>query len=108
MQAPALSGAYYPAVDEGGLRAISGDYAAQFGSQPHPLATIAYTATILANVNTLSMATPRYNAAQLTAASGFNGRDGVFRFQGNGRSDYALAIKQVGNGTSAQVDGPRL
>lgn len=107
-QSPALNGAFYPAVDEGGLRAISGDYSAQFGGQPHPLTTIAYTATILANVNTLSMAMPRYGAAQLTSASGFNGRDGVFRFKSNGQSEYALAIKQISNGTSLQVDGPRL
>lgn len=107
-QAPSLNGALYPAVDEAGLRALSADYAAQFGGQPHPLATLAYTATILANAKPLSMATPRYNAAQLTAASGFNGRDGVFRFLSNGRSEYALAIRQISNGTSVQVDGARL
>lgn len=107
-QSPSLAGAYYPAVDESGLNAIRGEYQAKFGTQPHPLATIAYTATILANVNTLSTATPRYNQTLLTAASGFNGRDGVFRFLGNGRSEYALAMKQVINGGAIQVDGAKL
>lgn len=107
-QSPGLAGAYYPAVDESGINALRGEYQAKFGMPPHPLATIAYTATILANVNTLSMATPRYNQTLLTAASGFNGRDGVFRFLGNGRSEYALAMKQVINGATIQVDGARL
>src|SRR5690606_24399227 len=87
-QTPGLNGALYPAVDPAGLLAISGEYQARFGGPPHALATLAYTAVILANVKTLSMANPRYSAAALTAPSGFNGRDGVFRFLANGQSEY--------------------
>lgn len=105
---PGLAGAIYPAVDEAGFNAIAGDYQAKFGSRPHPLATIAYTATILANVNTLSMASPPYNPGLLTGASGFNGRDGAFRFLSNGRAEYALVIKKVGAGGAATVDGAKL
>ena len=107
-QSPGLAGAYYPAVDEAGLNAIRSEYQARFGSTPHPLATIAYTATILANAGPLSMAQPKYNSVLLTAASGFNGRDGVFRFLGNGRSEYALGMKMLNGGTTKQVDGPKL
>src|SRR5690606_20737329 len=89
-----LNGAIYPSVDPAGMAAISADYQRQFGSRPHALATIAYTATILANVNTLSMATPPYNPVLLTSAQGFNGRDGVFRFLGNGQAEYALVIRK--------------
>lgn len=105
---PGLVGAIYPAVDEAGFNAIAGDYQAKFGSRPHPLATIAYTATILANVNTLSMANPPYNPGLLTGASGFNGRDGAFRFLTNGRAEYALVVKKVGAGGAATVDGAKL
>ena len=108
LQSSQLSGAIYPSVDDGGLNAIAGDYQARFGTQPHPLATIAYTATILANVNTLSMANPPYNPTLMLAASGFNGRDGVFRFLGNGRSEYGLVIKQLAPGGAVTVDGVRL
>ena len=107
LSTPALSGAIYPAVDEAGFNAIAGDYQNRFGGRPHPLATIAYTATILANVNTLSMATPPYNPALLTGASGFNGRDGAFRFLGNGRAEYALVVKKVGAGGATTVDGAK-
>lgn len=105
---PQLIGAIYPAVDDSGLAAISLDYQAQFGSRPHPLATIAYTATILANVNTLSLASPPYNPALMTAATGFNGRDGVFRFLSNGRAEYALAIKQIVAGGTVKLDAAKL
>jgi branched-chain amino acid transport system substrate-binding protein len=95
---PALVGAIFPAVDEVGLNAIRADYQARFGSAPPQMATIAYTATILANVNTLSLATPPYSPQLLANPSGFAGRDGLFRFNANGRSDYALVIRKVGAG----------
>lgn len=106
---PALAGAIFPAVDEAGLNAIRADYAARFGGNPPQMATIAYTATILANVNTLSLATPPYEASLLTNPAGFAGRDGLFRFHANGRSDYALVIKQIAaGGVTATVDGARI
>lgn len=105
---PYLAGALYPAVDEAGLIAISGEYQARFSVRPHPLATIAYTATILANAAPLSMANPRYNSSVLTAPSGFNGRDGVFRFLANGRSEYGLVVKQITPGGATLIDGAKL
>ena len=108
LASPALAGALYPAVDPAGMMAIRADYQARFGGAPHPLATLAYTATILANVNTLSLANPPYGAALLTNPTGFNGRDGVFRFRSDGRSDYALAILRVAPGGAVVVEGPKL
>lgn len=105
---PGLAGAIYPAVDPAGMAAIRGDYQRQFGGQPHALATLAYTATILANVNTLSMAPQPYNPALMTNGQGFNGRDGVFRFLSNGRAEYALVIKKVVAGGAQVVEGAKL
>jgi branched-chain amino acid transport system substrate-binding protein len=107
-QTPYLAGALYPAVDDSGYQALKPEYQARFGAVPHPLATIAYTATILANVSALSLGTPRYDRAQLTTPGGFNGRDGVFRFLPDGRSEYALAMKQIIAGGAQQIDGPKL
>jgi branched-chain amino acid transport system substrate-binding protein len=108
LAAPYLAGAVYPAVDDVGYQAMKPDYISKFGTAPHPLATIAYTATILANASALSMTTPRYTTAELTLPGGFNGRDGVFRFLPNGRSEYALIMKQVAEGGAVRVDGPKL
>ena len=107
-QTPFLAGAVYPAVDPAGQAALAPQYQARFGTQPHAFTTIAYTAVLLANSATLSQATPPYDRGQLTRSSGFNGRDGLFRFLPDGRSEYALIMKQVVIGGSQQVDGPKL
>ena len=105
---PHLVGAIYPAIDERGYQAILPQYTQRFGGTPHPFVTLAYTAVILANVSSLSLGTPRYNASLLTAPGGFNGRDGVFRFLSDGRSQYALVVKKViPNGTTV-VDAAKL
>lgn len=104
----ALAGAMFPAVDDTGYKAMLPDYQKKFGSAPHKLATVAFTATILANAGSLANATPRYDRALLTSPAGFNGRDGVFRFLPDGRSEYALVIKQVAVGSAAVAEGPKL
>jgi ABC-type branched-subunit amino acid transport system substrate-binding protein len=103
-----FNGAVYPAVDEAGLDTIRPAYVAKFGTEPHPLTTIAYTATILANAAPLSMAPERYSRAVLTAPAGFRGRDGVFRFLPDGRADYALVMKRIAPGGPVTVDGAKL
>ncbi len=103
-----LAGAVYPTVDDAGQLALKPDYMARFGTEPHPFASIAYTAVLLANSSALSMATPKYPADQLTRASGFNGRDGLFRFLADGRSEYALVMKQVVVGGAQKVDAAKL
>lgn len=107
-QTPYLVGAIYPAVDPAGQQALLPEYQRRFNATPHPFATIGYTATLLANSSTLANSTPRYDRGQLTRASGFNGRDGLFRFLPDGRSEYALIIKQVVSGGAQQIDGPKL
>jgi ABC-type branched-subunit amino acid transport system substrate-binding protein len=103
-----LTGAVYPAVDDAGMNALRPNYVARFGGEPHAFASIAYTAVLLANSATLSMATPPYSAALLTRASGFNGRDGLFRFLPDGRCQYALVMKQVVVGGAQKVDSAKL
>ena len=105
---PYLVGAVYPAVDDAGYQTLLPQYQQRFGGTPHALATISYTATILANASSLAMGTPRYDRAQLTLPGGFNGQDGVFRFLPDGRSEYALVIKQVTLGSAAIIDGAKL
>ncbi len=103
-----LAGAIFPAPDQSGLSALTTEYQAKFGTAPHPFATLAYTATILANARTLSGGTPRYDRGLLTAAAGFNGRDGVFRFLPDGRSEFALSIRQVTiGGSSVAEEAPK-
>ena len=48
----------------------------------------------------------RYDAAQLTRASGFNGVDGAFRLLSDGGTDRALAILEVQKFGAGIVDAP--
>lgn len=105
---PFLNGAVFAGLDPSGYRTLSAEYAAKFGGRPHPLATMAYTATILANASTLALATPPYPAAVLTTPGGFNGRDGVFRLLPNGQSEHALAIRQIGAGGASVIEPAKL
>lgn len=103
-----LAGAIFPALDESGLATLTNEYQARYGQAPHPFATLAYTSVILANARSLSGATPRYERSLLTSSAGFNGRDGVFRFLADGRSEFALSIRQVTiGGSSVAEEAPR-
>ncbi len=103
-----LAGAIFPAPDQAGLNALTTEYQAKFGTAPHPFATLAYTATILANAKSLANGTPRYDRGLLASPAGFNGRDGVFRFLPDGRSEFALSIRQVTiGGSSVAEEAPK-
>lgn len=107
-QSSAMVGAIYPALDSAGYQALRPEYESRFGGTPHAFSTLSYTAVLLANSPALSQSQPRYDQAQLTRPSGFNGRDGVFRLLTNGRSQYALAIKQIVVGGAQQIDGAKI
>lgn len=102
-----LSGAVYPAIDPAGLEALAGPYGARFGSAPHPLATLAYSAVMVANTPALSLATPPFGNGLLSPA-GFTGRDGPLRFHFDGRGEYGLALRQVGPGGATTIEPARL
>lgn len=102
-----LAGAVYPAIDPAGLAALAPQYRTRFGSEPHQFATLAFTAVLLANNSSLSMATPRYGNGLLSPA-GFAGRDGLFRFHFDGRGEYGLVMRQVLPGGAVTIEGVRL
>ncbi|MEO6394524.1 MAG: penicillin-binding protein activator [Devosia sp.] len=108
LNTPYLAGAVFPAVDDAGYQALLPLYTQKFGGTMHAFATIAYTATILANSSALALSSPKYDRGQLTVPGGFKGRDGVFRFLSDGRSEYALVIRQVTIGGSAVAEGAKL
>jgi len=107
-QTPYLAGAVYPAPNPEGFNQLKADYVAMFGTDPHPLATFAYTAVLLANTSSLATGTPRYDRNLLVAERGFEGRDGVFRFLPDGTNEHALVIKQITPGGWSVIDQARL
>lgn len=100
---PALQGAWFAAPDNAGFTAFSARYRAKYGADPARIATLSYDAVSLAVALAHRPGPDRFGPTLLTNHAGFNGADGVFRFNPNGLNDRALAIMQIGNGTAAQL-----
>jgi ABC-type branched-subunit amino acid transport system substrate-binding protein len=98
-----LAGAWYPAPDSAGFANFSRRYQAKYGAAPNRVATLAYDAVALANVLTRTQGNARFSTGILQTASGFGGQDGVFRFKSDGTNERALAVFEVGRGSSSVI-----
>ena len=102
---PALMGGWYAAPQPSARSQFVADYRDTYGQPPPRLATIAYDATALTAVLAKSGNGGDFSASTLTAPSGFDGRDGIFRFLPNGIAQRGLAVLQVGR-HAARVISP--
>lgn len=105
---PALIGGWFAAPDPAARKAFSDQYLKAFGNRPHRLATLAYDAAALAVVlsgqgRDLGLEDP-FAHDTLAQAGGFAGRDGIFRFQGDGAAERGLAVMQVGRRDAKVID----
>ncbi len=98
-----LNGAWFPAPDTGGYAAFSQRYRTRFKSEPTVIAPNAYDAVALAAALVRTQGANRFREQVITNPSGFAGQYGVFRFRSDGTSERALAIQQIGNGTTQAV-----
>lgn len=105
LNAPALTGAWFPGPDSSGFRTFSQRYQSTFGSAPPRNATLAYDATILAAGLVRSAGAQRFSDRVLTNSDGFLGIDGVFRFLPNGLNQRGLAVYEV-TGTGSRTISP--
>ncbi len=93
--APSLEGAWYPAPDPAGYRNFAANYRKRFNQDPVPTATLAYDAVALVAALVKTHGAQRFSEETLTAASGFAGIDGVFRFRPDGTNERGLAVMRV-------------
>ncbi len=93
---PALVNALYAAPDPAARRDFSKQFKDTYGEDAPRLATLAYDAMALAAVLARGEQGPDFSAASLTSASGFFGRDGIFRLRPSGITERGLAVLQVG------------
>ena len=98
---PALLGAWYAAPQPKSRATFEADYTATFGHRPPRLSTLAYDATALAIVLGQSGS---IEPGALTNASGFAGRDGLFRFHNDGTVERGLAVLEIGRQTAKVVE----
>ena len=91
---PALVGGWFAAPPPGARVGFEARYRKTYGMPPHRLATLAYDATALAAV--LAKDGSDFSDQALTSASGYWGRDGIFRLLPEGVMERGLAVLQVG------------
>jgi branched-chain amino acid transport system substrate-binding protein len=103
---PALQGAWFAAPDNTGFTAFAARYRAKYGSDPTRIATLSYDAVSLAVALAHRPNPDHFSANVLTNHSGFNGADGVFRFETNGMNQRGLAIMEINNNVATTVEQP--
>ena len=101
-----LVGAWYPAPDPRAWTDFSEKYAKSYGAAPPRIASLAYDAVSLAIALSEGGQGQRYDASELTRATGFTGVDGAFRLLPDGGTDRSLAILEVQKFGAGIVDAP--
>jgi len=97
---PALQGAWFAAPDNASFNAFAQRYKAKFALEPLRLASLAHDAVSLVAALARTQGAQRFSRSVLTAASGFSGVDGVFRFHADGPNDRGLAVMQINAGSA--------
>ena len=92
---PALVGGWFAAPPRDARAVFERQYRDAYDTAPPRLATLAYDATALAAVLARAGETPDLGFDALTVASGFAGRDGIFRFRADGIAERGLAVIEV-------------
>ncbi len=92
---PALVGGWFAAPPREARAVFERQYRDAYETAPPRLATLAYDATALAAVLARAGETPDLGIEALTVASGFAGRDGIFRFRADGIAERGLAVIEV-------------
>ncbi len=98
LKLPALQGAWFSAPENGGFNAFATRYRAKYGVDPPRIATLSYDAVSLAAALAHTQGSQRYSDNVLTNRSGFNGADGVFRFQPDGTNERGLSVLEIDRG----------
>lgn len=102
---PALRGAWFAAPAPERRATFFTRFRQTFGRPALPIAPIAYDAVALAAALALAPGGADFGPDRLTAASGFSGVDGIFRFLPDGGTERGLAVYEVADGEALLVEG---
>jgi len=94
---PGLQGALFPLPDPTLSQQFNSRYAAAYGSQPHPIAGLAYDGIAAIGALVASRGSSALTTDALTQGKGFAGVNGVFRLRADGTNERALAVARITN-----------
>ena len=99
---PLMRGALYAAPSTQTRRNFVAQYRTVYGQTPQRLSSLGYDATALAIV-LLKQRGGQITTADLLNSNGFNGVDGVFRFNSNGMTERGMAIHRISGRDQTQI-----
>ncbi|MEQ8368756.1 MAG: penicillin-binding protein activator [Roseicyclus sp.] len=97
-----LQGGWFAVPDPSAAADFNARYEATYSIPPHLLAALGYDA--IAAVAGTATSAGRLGPADLSAGTGFEGANGVFRLRGDGTNERAMAIAQVIDNQVAVID----
>lgn len=101
---PGLEGGLFALPDPGTSGLFANRYSATYGTQPHPLAGLAYDGIAAIGALAASGNTGAVTKEALTQPQGFRGTAGAFRFLPNGLNERALAVGTIQNKQVVIID----
>ncbi len=101
---PGAQGSYFTLNDTAAENAFKSRYRAQFGSDPHQLAGLAFDGIAAIGALARQGRSDALSGRALTQNSGFQGANGVFRLRGDGTNERGLAVATVRNNQVTILD----
>lgn len=102
---PGVQGGWFALPDPGASAAFKSKYAAAYGSQPHPLAGLAFDGIAAVGALAKSGRSNALTGASLTQGAGFRGASGIFRLRRDGSNDRGLAVATIRNQSVVVLEG---
>lgn len=92
---PGLQGGLFAVPNQSTLTIFEGRYAAVYGSQPHPVAGLAYDGIAAIGALVAQGNADALTRDALTQSQGFRGTSGIFRFLPDGTTERGLAVATI-------------
>ncbi|WP_421701403.1 penicillin-binding protein activator [Aliiroseovarius sp.] len=104
MSLPGLQGGWFAMPDQALNAQFLARYEARYGSQPHPIAGLAYDGIAAIGALASTGQSDALTTVALTQPQGFAGVNGVFRLRGDGTNERGLAVATIEEGQVVILD----
>lgn len=102
---PGVQGGWFALPDPGATGAFRKKYSAAYGSDPHPLAGLAFDGIAAVGALVKTGKSTALTGASLTQGAGFRGASGIFRLRRDGTNQRGLAVAAIRNKSVVVLEG---
>ncbi|MCZ4256319.1 penicillin-binding protein activator [Sulfitobacter sp. G21635-S1] len=92
---PGVQGGWFALPDPGATGVFRQKYSAAYGSDPHPLAGLAFDGIAAIGALVKTGKSTALTGASLTQSAGFRGASGIFRLRADGTNERGLAVATI-------------